>query len=147
MLAEPNLTWIYRNAIFFGIPYAIAGVLCGWSFVRRIAPEKTLRTIFLASCCCHLVSTIAVFWALPALVFLSITSTQSWQLAGIISVLSGIPGALCDYLLLRWVFRFDIKARQLRLLLLWKAVTLGIFGCFGVMYVVGFIVWNNLDPM
>jgi hypothetical protein len=126
-----NLSALKSVALFTGLPYLIAGLACG-PFFLRWTTRKPLSLCVIPAFILHLVSTGFALYALPVLTYIIVRTPGSWQLALTGALISGIPSAVIDFVVLCLIYRKLFSFREFGKLLAWKASTLLICFCYGL---------------
>ncbi|MBX9668281.1 MAG: hypothetical protein K2X93_11705 [Candidatus Obscuribacterales bacterium] len=122
-----NLFAIGLGAFFVGGLYAISGILVGWHFVRCLDRSKSRWAAFLIAAPVHFVSTLVAAYVIPSTVYLLTHVTDFWICEAFLSFFLGIPQALVDYFLLRWLFGFKLELKQIGVTWLWKTTTVMVY--------------------
>ncbi len=122
-----NLNAIALGAAWIGGIYAFAGVLVGSDFVRRLDQTKSKTAGFFIATPVHMVSTLVAAYVVPTAIYLVSHSTQAWLTSAFLSLFLGLPQALVDFVIFRWLFGLPLKPRQIGTIMLWKMTTVFVF--------------------
>ena len=123
MTNHENIRAILILGSYLSVPYFLAGLTCGWLFIRWLTKVSKLRSFGL-SLVVHFISSISALIVIPAVVFTIFRSTASWQTIMFLDFLTGVPQCALDAGILYLFTKRRNGMGDFGKLYLWKIATL-----------------------
>jgi hypothetical protein len=121
--------------------YAIAGIFCGWFFVRKLPAKSGFSPMEIAAVS-HVLSTVFAFFVFPTCIS-GIFGPTGWSIALLVSTLTGLPSVVIDLAVMSWLVDIPLSSKTFFTVWLWKGLTSLIFLGFLALLVFGYHVLGH----